>query len=89
MKRLDRLNDASSKGDADASYELAMLYMAGIEGVEKDEEKGFKLFVLAGHKEHPVALCRLGSCWFRGVGVPKRDKVGLVATLTPHAVILA
>ena len=26
-------------------------------------------------KEHPAALCRVGSCWFRGVGVGKKDKM--------------
>ena len=58
---------------ADAEYELAQLYQAGV-GVAKDEKKAAYYFELAAMLEHAEAQNAIGDCFYYGQGVPRNYK---------------
>lgn len=58
---------AALKGHANASYELAMILIQGIE-VYIDRQKSFKFFEIASKQNHPQATTELGKLYEAGYG---------------------
>jgi TPR repeat protein len=56
-------------GDADAQYNLAKIYMGGIEGVEPDPIRAVRWLSLAARKNHVAAQATLGEVLVYGNGV--------------------
>lgn len=57
------------KGDADAMYQLATLYMGAYGGTERDYFKAVELLKKAAEKGHIFAMSELGTCYYKGIGV--------------------
>ena len=66
---------AARLDSAEAEYELAQLYQAGI-GVDKDDKKASYYFELAAMLEHTEAQNAIGDCFYFGQGVP-RNYIGI------------
>ena len=65
-------DDASSMSAAQASYELAVVYYTGIDGVvEEDPEKAFGLFQRAAKSDHTAALYMVADCLVEGEGTER------------------
>ena len=63
---------ASSMSSAQASYEMAVIYYTGIEGVvEEDPEKAFEFFERAAKHDHTSALYMVADCLVEGEGTER------------------
>lgn len=55
------LEKGSASGDGEATFGLAQLYAAGMEGVPQDAKKALDLLIEAGKQGNPVALSTYGA----------------------------
>ena len=62
------LDKAAKRGHVQALYTLGMCYHRGM-GVNQDEEKAVRLYILAAKSGDVAAACALGICYEEGVGV--------------------
>ena len=68
MERIETLRGAAEKGEAEAQYQLAMLYIYG-NGVEEDNTLAAQLLEKAAEQGHVEATYHLGICCHYGHGV--------------------
>jgi len=66
------LVDATEQGDAEAQYNLGVMYYSG-EGVPEDYTEAAKWFRKAAEQGHAEAQYNLGVMYDSGDGVPKDD----------------
>lgn len=66
----------SDKGDPDAQYNLALLYMNGL-GVEKNDRLALKLFTLAAQQGMADAQYNAGVMFYTGKGVYPNQKTAV------------
>ena len=66
-------DDAFTKQDAVAQYNLALCFKRGDCGVKKDKVVAFQLFVAAAKKEYPAALFEKARCLAKGEGTSEKD----------------
>ena len=65
-------NDIDDEATAQASYELAVVYYTGIEGIiEEDPERAFALFQIAAKQDHTAALYMVADCLVEGEGTER------------------
>jgi TIR domain/Sel1 repeat len=64
------LERAAEQGDAQAAYNLGLLYAHG-EGVARDETKAISLITTAAKNNFPIAKYRLGTIYEQGIVLPK------------------
>ena len=64
---------SANAGDADAQYNLGILYENG-EGVEKNEKEAFKLYLKAAEQNDRDAQYAVGRCYKDGIGTIKNRK---------------
>lgn len=69
-KRLMQLQKLADSGDADAQFNLGMMYRKG-EGVPKDDAKAMELYQKAAAQGHAKAQYGLGWVYSYGLGVSK------------------
>jgi TPR repeat protein len=74
---------ASYFGNADAQYDLALLYLKG-EGVEKDVGLAVNWLAMAAKKQHVAAQATLGEILWRGTEVRQREARGLALITLAH-----
>ncbi|HZP09200.1 tetratricopeptide repeat protein [Methyloceanibacter sp.] len=74
---------ASYFGNADAQYDLALLYLKG-EGVEKDVGLAVNWLAMAAKKQHVAAQATLGELLWRGTEVRQREARGLALITLAH-----
>lgn len=74
---------ASYFGNADAQYNLALLYLKG-EGVEKDVGLAVNWLAMAAKKQHVAAQATLGEILWRGTEVRQREARGLALITLAH-----
>ncbi len=74
---------ASYFGNADAQYDLALLYLKG-EGVEKDVGLAVNWLAMAAKKQHVAAQATLGEVLWRGTEVRQREARGLALITLAH-----
>ncbi|MGE5260202.1 MAG: tetratricopeptide repeat protein [Actinomycetota bacterium] len=74
---------ASYFGNADAQYDLALLYLKG-EGVEKDSGLAVNWLAMAAKKQHVAAQATLGELLWRGTEVRQREARGLALITLAH-----
>ena len=74
---------ASYFGNADAQYDLALLYLKG-EGVEKDVGLAVNWLAMAAKKQHVAAQATLGEILWRGTDVRQREARGLALITLAH-----
>ena len=67
-KALPLLQDAYSRGDAEAAYNLSMMYMRGL-GIVADSNEALKLLFYAAHHGWPQAQSNVGVAYASGIGV--------------------
>jgi len=66
--------DKAKKGNADAQYQLGLLYLAG-KGTLQDFSEASKWFILAAEQNHPLAQYELGLLYQFGQGIePDNEK---------------
>ncbi len=70
---LEAWNLSAFEGNAEAQYNLGVLYVEG-KGVQTDVEKAHYWFLLAAGKQHAQAQYNLGHLYMRGIGVGKDPK---------------
>lgn len=63
----------AAQGDAAAQNDLGTLYLKG-EGVPRDPDRAYSLFLKSAEKGLASAQFNLGLCYLDGVGVPKSDE---------------
>jgi TPR repeat protein len=73
-KAVDWYYKAAAQGHAAAQNNLAMLYLHGGEGVEKDEKAAIGWFLKAAEQEQPYSQYTLGACYETGQGVPQNKE---------------
>ncbi len=66
------LRQAAEAGDADAQYNLGVLYVNG-EGTPQDFDEAYRWYHLAAEQGHPMAQAVLGGMYFFGRGILKDD----------------
>ena len=69
-KDFNSLKALAEKGDAEAQYEIGMMYRKG-EGVEADLKEAFKWTRKAAEQDQPLAQYELGWMYDYGEGVEK------------------
>ena len=69
----DGLKERAIEGDAEAQYELGMMYKYGL-GVTQDREEAFYLLIKAAEQGHAMAQDNLGWTAFCGLGVVKDNE---------------
>jgi len=69
---IETMRKAAEAGDADAQYDLGLMYHDG-EGVPEDYVEAVKWFRKAAEQGHAAAQFYLGIAYHGGVGVPKDD----------------
>ena len=69
---LDAVRQAADQGDAEAQYNLGIMYNNG-EGVPKDDAEAVRWFLLAAEQGHASAQLNLGFMYALGRGVLKDD----------------
>jgi TPR repeat protein len=74
---------ASYFGNADAQYDLALLYLKG-DGVEKDVGLAINWLAMAAKKQHVAAQATLGELLWRGTEVRQRQARGLALITLAH-----
>jgi uncharacterized protein len=74
---------ASYFGNADAQYDLALLYLKG-EGVDKDVGLAVNWLAMAAKKQHEAAQATLGELLWRGTEVRQREARGLALITLAH-----
>ena len=74
------LHQDALKGDSNAQYELGYSYLFG-EGLEKDEQTGFKWLLESAKQGISDAQYYVGWCYFNGVGVSKDAQLGFLWSL--------
>jgi uncharacterized protein len=74
---------ASYFGNADAQYDLALLYLKG-EGVEKDVGLAVNWLAMAAKKQHVAAQATLGEMLWRGTEMRQREARGLALITLAH-----
>jgi exopolysaccharide production negative regulator len=74
---------ASYFGNADAQYDLALLYLKG-DGVEKDVGLAINWLAIAAKKQHVAAQATLGELLWRGTEVHQREARGLALITLSH-----
>jgi TPR repeat protein len=74
---------ASYFGNADAQYDLALLYLKG-EGVEKDVGLAVNWLAMAAKKQHVAAQATLGEMLWRGTETRQREARGLALITLAH-----
>jgi TPR repeat protein len=74
---------ASYFGNADAQYDLALLYLKG-DGVEKDVGLAINWLAMASKKQHVAAQATLGELLWRGTEVRQREARGLALITLAH-----
>lgn len=72
----DELVSLALSGDADAQCALGDLYAAG-DKVSRDDEQAVYWYKEAMHQSHPLALHRLGMCYYLGKGVRRNRTIAL------------
>lgn len=50
---------------------VGYLYLKGLKGVEKDEEKAFQFFMKAAKKDYPIGMYNASGCLMEGIGCTK------------------
>jgi len=70
---LENFSRLAAQGDAEAQNDLGTLYLKG-EGVPRDPDRAYSLFLKSAEKGLASAQFNLGLCYLDGVGVPKSDK---------------
>jgi TPR repeat protein len=70
-------------GNADAQYDLALLYLKG-DGVEKDAGLAVNWLAMAAKKQHVAAQATLGELLWRGTEVRQREARGLALITLAH-----
>ena len=74
---------ASYFGNADAQYDLALLYLKG-EGVEKDVGLAVNWLAMAAKKQQVASQATLGELLWRGTEVRQREARGLALITLAH-----
>jgi TPR repeat protein len=74
---------ASYFGNADAQYDLALLYLKG-DGVEKDVGLAINWLAMAAKKQHVAAQATLGELLWRGTEVRQHEARGLALITLAH-----
>ena len=69
----DGLKERAIEGDAEAQYELGMMYKYGL-GVTQDRGEAFYLLIKAAEQGHAMAQDNLGWTAFCGLGVVKDNE---------------
>lgn len=65
-------DDDNDEAAAQASYELAVVYYTGIDGIiEEDPERAFALFQFAAKQDHTAALYMVADCLVEGEGTER------------------
>jgi hypothetical protein len=67
----------AKSGNAEAQYNLGMMYRAG-RGVPRDVKESGKWYQLAAEQGHPLAQFNLGWMYISGKGVPQDPVKGLM-----------
>jgi hypothetical protein len=70
---LQQLHKQAEKGDAEAQFNLGLLYDRG-QGVPKDKSEALRWYRLAATQGDTFAQNSLGDNYWEGTGVPKDDK---------------
>lgn len=78
------LHAASAEGHADATSELELFYLAGLDNLDTNPEKAVELFENAAAKGCAEAIYNLGVCRMGGKGAPRNPEEG--AALLQRAV---
>lgn len=64
----------ADEGDLNALVSVAKMYQQGLNGIEKDEEKAFQLFMKAVNKNYPSAMYYASECLRVGIGCSKNEQ---------------
>jgi len=67
---LRSLRKLADRGDADAQWQMGVLYHNG-EGVPRDDEQAMQWFLRAAEQGHVIAQATLGAYYWAGRGVPQ------------------
>jgi len=70
---IQQLHKKAEKGDAEAQFNLGLLYDRG-QGVPKDKREALRWYRLAATQGDTFAQNSLGDNYWEGTGVPKDDK---------------
>jgi len=65
---------AAAQGDADAQYNLGLMYSRGV-GVGEDDAEALKWYRMAAAQGHAKAQYNLGMMYYFGKGVPRNRMV--------------
>lgn len=71
-REVARLTPSAERGDANAQYELANMYMDG-KGVEQDFDKALRLYELSANQGFTKAQHFLGVIYDKGRGISRHD----------------
>ena len=74
---LDRIIRQAGEGSLEDQMNLGYMYLYGANGVEPDMEKAFKYYEMAANQKDPIALNKLGSLYFSGIGTKKNYEKAL------------
>lgn len=66
--RFNRFNTLALHGDAQAQFNLGVLYTLG-DGIKKNPEKAFECFKESANQGHATAQYNLAHCYLNGTGV--------------------
>jgi TPR repeat protein len=69
IKAADWFREAAIQGDANAQYNLGVLYEKGL-GVRQDDVRALLWYHSAAEQSHPVAQLNLGTLYAEGRGIP-------------------
>jgi len=69
-KSFDYIMSFAKKGNANAQFDLALLYLNG-KGIQKDARRAFKWFHKAARKNHTEAKFQMGLNFLRARGVKR------------------
>ncbi len=73
---LKAYEQASLKGDALGTYNLALMYLYG-KGTPVDYQKAKNLFIQAANKKVHEAMNQLGNIYFKGLGTDRDEQLAL------------
>ncbi len=70
---MNQLKASAEAGDAEAQFNLGVLYEKGI-GVPQDWEEAAEWYRKAAEQDHADAQNKLSECYYNGTGVPQDEK---------------
>lgn len=76
---LDWVTLAATRGNAFATYNLALKYRFGLMGIPRDDVQAVRWFTVSAERDgDPEAMERLAEHYARGLGVPRRDDLAIL-----------